>query len=89
MPLSSLTRIKLCKIPSAVGATRTEFCTASDTMGMDPGERESLLCITEELGGPDGMAQALSGEDESGMVALFAASAECGLQMIGAPGGGG
>ena len=66
-----------------------EWLDIAPAMGMDPSERDSLLCLTEKLGGPEGMAQALSGEDESGIMAFFAASAECGLQMIGAPGGGG
>ena len=66
-----------------------EWLAIAPAMGMDPGERESLLCLTEELGGPEGMAQALSGEDESGMMAFFAASAECELPMDGGPGEGG
>ena len=66
-----------------------EWLAIAPAMDMDPSERDSLLCLTEELGGPEGMAQALSGEDESGMMAFFAASAECGLQMDGGSGEGG
>ena len=66
-----------------------EWLAIAPAMGMDPGERENLLCLMEELGGPEGFAQALSGEDESGMMAFFAASAECELQMYGGPGEGG
>ena len=63
-----------------------EWLAIAPAMGMDPGERENLLCLMEELGGPEGFAQALSGEDESGMMAFFAASAECELQMDGGSG---
>ena len=66
-----------------------EWLAIAPAMGMDPGERENLLCLMEELGGPEGFAQALSGEDESGMMAFFAASAECELQMDGGSGEGG
>ena len=66
-----------------------EWLAIAPAMGMDPSERDSLLCITEELGGPEGMAQALSGENESGLMAFFAASAECELPMDGGPGEGG
>ena len=66
-----------------------EWQAIAPTMGIDPGEWESFLCVTEELGGPEGMAQALSREDESGLMAFFAASADCGLQMDGGAGGDG
>ena len=63
-----------------------EWLAIAPAMGMDPSERDSLICLNEELGGPEGMAQALSGEDESGLMAFVAPWAECALEMIGAPG---
>ena len=66
-----------------------EWQAASVAMGMDPGERESMQCVMQELGGPEGMATALSAEDESGVLTLMFAAMGCGLQMQpgGSPGG--
>ena len=65
-----------------------EFEAASGTLGMNPEDRESLQCVVEQLGGPEGMAQTLGAGGEAGFMALFGAAIGCGLQMEGiAPGG--
>ena len=65
-----------------------EYQAASAVTGMDPGERENLQCVMEELGGPEGMATALQSEDGSGVFTIMFAAMGCGLQMEGmAPGG--
>ena len=65
-----------------------EWQAASAATGMDPGERENLQCVMKELGGPEGMAEALSSEDGSGFIVILTAAFTCGLQMEGmAPGG--
>ena len=68
--------------------TDEEYQAASAATGMDPGERENLQCVMEQLGGPEGMAKALASEDESGVFTIMFAAMGCGLQMEGmAPGG--
>ena len=65
-----------------------EWQAASAATGMDPGERENLQCVMEQLGGPEGMAEALQSEDGSGVFTIMFAAMGCGLQMEGmAPGG--
>ena len=65
-----------------------EFAAAAPSLEMNPEDRESFECVIGQLGGPEGLADALSAEDESGIMALFGAAMGCGLQMDGAgPGG--
>ena len=66
-----------------------EWQEASATLGVDPGQRESAQCAIEQLGGPEGLAEALQSEDGSGFIALLSTALACGLQMeLGtAPGG--
>ena len=65
-----------------------EWQAASAATGMDPGERENLQCVMAELGGPEGMAEALQSEDGSGVFTVMFAAMGCGLQMEGmAPSG--
>ena len=66
-----------------------EYQAASATTGMDPGEKEDLQCVMEQLGGPEGMAEAMQAEDESGFIAILTAAFTCGVQleMGAAPGG--
>ena len=54
---------------------------AEPTLGMTPEDREGVQCVMQELGGPEGMAEALSAEDESGIMALFGATLACGLDL--------
>ena len=66
-----------------------EWQAASAATGMDPGERENLQCVMEQLGGPEGMATALQSEDGSGIFAILGAALGCGLQLdMGASPGG-
>ena len=65
-----------------------EWQAASAATGMDPGERENLQCVMEQLGGPEGLARELQSEDGSGIFPIMLAAMGCGLQMEGmAPGG--
>ena len=63
-----------------------EFAAAAPALDMSPDDRESLNCVMENLGGPEGMAETLGKGDESSFMALFGAAMGCGLQMEG-PGG--
>ena len=65
-----------------------EFAAAAPALGMSPDDRESLQCVLEQLGGPEGMAETLGKGDESSFMALFGAAMGCGLQMQGAAPGG-
>lgn len=62
-----------------------EWETAGPALDMDASDRESLQCVLEELGGPEGLATTL--ETEAGLMTLFAASTNCGLQPGAGPGG--
>ena len=65
-----------------------ELMAAGSTLGMTPEDRDSVLCVMEQVGGPDGMAEILSAEDETGLMTLFGATFACGLDLEGiAPGG--
>ena len=65
-----------------------EFEVAAPALDMTAEDRESLECVMEQLGGPEGMAEALGSDGESGFMALFGAAMGCGLQMEGAAPGG-
>ena len=58
-----------------------ELMAAQPTLGMTPADRDGLECVINELGGPEGMAETLSAEEESGIMALFGASLACGLDL--------
>ena len=66
-----------------------EWVAASAATGMDPGDREDLQCVMGQLGGPEGMAQALQSEDGNGVIDILTAALGCGLQleMESGPGG--
>ena len=66
-----------------------EFEAAAPALDMTPEDRESLECILERLGGPEGMAEVLAGQEEAAFMALFGAAMGCDLQMEGSvtPGG--
>ena len=61
-----------------------EFAAVAPGLDMQPGDREGMQCLLEELGGPEGFA-ALTGEDEEAMMALFGAAVVCGIEMEGEP----
>ena len=65
----------------------TEWLAASGALQMDPGQRESMQCTVQEMGGPEAMAQALQSEDGTGIFSLMSAALQCGLQMEMSPGG--
>ncbi len=65
-----------------------ELMAAGPTLGMTPEDRDGVLCVMEQVGGPEGMAEVLSAEDETGIMTLFGATLACGLDLEGlAPGG--
>ena len=61
-----------------------EWTAAAPRLGMEPGDREGMVCVMAALGGPAEMARAMTeamaaegvGED----TALFAAGLECGME---------
>ena len=65
-----------------------ELAAAGPTLGMTPEDRDGMLCVMQELGGPEGLAEVLSAEDESGIMTLFGATFACGLDLEGFGGGG-
>ena len=65
-----------------------EWQIASPGLGLGPEDRESLQCVTSQLGGPEGVAAALQPRDGEPPTAYIDAAMACGLQMAGAPGPG-
>ena len=65
-----------------------ELAAAWPTLGMTPEDRDGMLCVMQELGGPEGLAEILSAEDESGFMMLLGATFACGLNLEGIAGGG-
>ena len=63
-----------------------EWQMASPRLGLRPEERESVQCVTSQLGGPAGLAAALQPRDGEPPTAYTNAATACGLQMVGAPG---
>ena len=63
-----------------------EWQMASPRLGLRPDDRESLQCVTSQLGGPAGLAAALQPRDGEPPTAYTNAATACGLQMVGAPG---
>ena len=61
-----------------------ELMAAGPTLGVTPEDRDGMRCVMQELGGPEGMAELLGAEDESGIMTLFGATFACGLDMEGA-----
>ena len=64
-----------------------ELAATESTLGMTPEDRDGMLCVMQELDGPEGLAEILSAEDESGIMALLGATFACGLDMEGFGGG--
>ncbi len=60
-----------------------EFERAGPVTGMAPSDRESLQCVMEQLGGPEGMAETLGGGDEGAIMAFLGAAIGCGLSIEG------
>lgn len=62
-----------------------EFAAAAPSLGVPVDDREGLLCLVDELGGPEMFAAAFTGQDEDAMMALIGAGITCGLEMEDAP----
>ena len=54
-----------------------EWNRVAPRMGMEPEERETLICITEAMGGLQGMAQAFNEEEKATMVRFLGAAIAC------------
>ena len=65
-----------------------EWQIASPRLGLGPDDRESLQCVTSQLGGPEGLAAAMQPRDEEPPTAYINAATACGLQTAGGPGPG-
>ena len=63
-----------------------EWQMASPRLGLRPDDRESLQCVTSQLGGPAGLAAALQPRDGEPPTAYTNAATACGLQMVSPPG---
>ncbi len=63
-----------------------EFAAAAPALGVPVDEREGMLCLLGEIGGPEKLAAAFSGQDGEAMLALLGAAITCGVEMEGAPG---
>ena len=64
-----------------------EWQAASSSLGLGPNDRESLQCVMEQLGGPEGVAAALQPDGAGPPMAFIGAAMECGLQMMEEPSG--
>ena len=62
-----------------------EFAAAAPALGVPADDRDGMLCLIGELGGPEMFAAALSGQDEEAMMGLLGAAIACGLDMEGGP----
>ena len=65
-----------------------EWQMASPRLDLRPEDRESLQCVTSQLGGPAGLAAALQPRDGEPPTAYTNAATACGLQMPGPTGPG-
>ncbi len=63
-----------------------EWRIASPTLGLGPDDREGVQCVTNELGGPEGVAAALQ-SDAGPPTAFISAAMACNLQMMEEPPG--
>ena len=67
-----------------------EWAAAAPRLGMEPGDRDGMVCIMAVLGGPTEMATALTeameAEDVAEGAALFMAGLECGMDPGPEPG---
>ena len=63
-----------------------EWQISSSGLGLGPNDRESLECVTTQLGGPQGVAAAMQPKEDEPPTAYINAAMTCGLQTTGAPG---
>ena len=64
-----------------------EWQAASPTLDLQPDGREALECVTNTLGGPEGIAASLESKEGEPPLAFFNAASECGLTTMGGPPG--
>ena len=64
-----------------------EWAAAAPALDMAPGDRETLQCVLEALGGPEGVAAALQPAGGGPPAAFFEAAMGCGMPMGASPGG--
>ena len=64
-----------------------EWAAAAPALDMAPGDRETLQCVLEALGGPEGVAAALQPAGGGPPAAFFEAAMDCGMPMGASPGG--
>ena len=64
-----------------------EWQAASPVLELPPDGRESLQCVMNMLGGPEGVAASLESKEGEPPLAFFSAAAECGLTMMQGPSG--
>ena len=64
-----------------------EWAAAAPALEMAPGDRETLQCVLEALGGPEGVAAALQPAGGGPPTAFFEAAMGCGMPMGASPGG--
>ena len=64
-----------------------EWAAAAPALDMAPGDRETLQCVMEALGGPEGVAAALQPAGGGPPTAFFEAAMGCGMPMGASPGG--
>ena len=64
-----------------------EWQNAGPVLELPPDGRESLQCVMNRLGGPEGVAASLEAKEGEPPLTFFNAAAECGLTMMGGPSG--
>ena len=64
-----------------------EYRDMAPALGMNPNDHEALRCVTERLGGPGGVTEALQPADGGPPLAFFGAAMGCGVSMEAGPGG--
>ena len=62
-----------------------EWAAAAPALEMAPGDRETLQCVLEALGGPEGVAAALQPAGGGPPAAFFEAAMGCGMPMGASP----
>ena len=62
-----------------------EWQAASPGLELPPDGREAMQCVTNTLGGPEGILALLESKEGEPPIAFFEAAAECGLATMGGP----
>ena len=64
-----------------------EWQTASPNLDLAPEGRETMQCVINMLGGPEGIAASLESKEGETPTAFFNAANECGLTIMEEPSG--